>query len=95
MNKKGSLAKAMLETPKVSTRKKPKASKIKKQDQQKHTISTRPPSRQGKKNISVWVDPDVIKQLKQIAIAEDKTSQELVCEAINGLFVKYHKAQIA
>lgn len=87
MNKKGSLADALLKKPEVSKRKK--------HEPHKHSASSRPPSRQGKKNISAWVDPDVLKQVKQIAIDEDKTSQDLLSEALNGLFAKYRKAQIA
>lgn len=88
MKKKGSLADALLKTPEVPKRKK-------QNKQQNISDSTRPPSRQGKKNLSVWVDPDVIKQIKQISIDHDKTAQDLQCEALNSLFAKYHKAQIA
>jgi hypothetical protein len=41
------------------------------------------------------LDPAVSRQLKQIGIDHDKTVQELVAEAINGLFQKYGKPPIS
>lgn len=54
-----------------------------------------PPSRQGKKALTSYFDPEVIKQLKVLAVAEDKTMQALMSEAINELFKKYGKPHIA
>ncbi len=54
-----------------------------------------PPSRQGKKGLTVFFYPDVIKQLKLIGIEEDLTNQDMVQEALNDYFVKHGKAQIA
>lgn len=54
-----------------------------------------PPSRQGKKAITGFFDPAVSRQLKQIALNEDKTVQLLLTEALNDLFVKYRNKPIA
>lgn len=54
-----------------------------------------PPSRRGKKAITGHFDPLVSKQLKGIALEEDRTVQDLLAEALNDLFVKYDKNPIA
>ena len=54
-----------------------------------------PPSRRGKKALTGYFDPEVIKQLKVLAAAEDKTMQSLMSEAINELFKKYGRPHIA
>lgn len=54
-----------------------------------------PPSRQGKKAITGFFDPAVSRQLKQIALDEDKTIQSLLTEALNDLFLKYKNKPIA
>ena len=57
--------------------------------------NTLPPSRQGKKALTGYFHPEVIRQLKMMAAAEDKTMQALMSEAINELFKKYGKPHIA
>jgi shikimate kinase len=54
-----------------------------------------PPSRQGKKAITGFFDPAVSRQLKQLALDDDKTIQILLAEALNDLFVKYNQKPIA
>lgn len=54
-----------------------------------------PPSRQGKKALTGYFDPEVLKQLKVMAAAEDTTIQALMSEALNDLFKKYGKPHIA
>jgi hypothetical protein len=54
-----------------------------------------PPSRRGKKALTGYFDPEVLKQLKVLAAAEDKTMQSLMTEAINELFKKYGRPHIA
>jgi len=54
-----------------------------------------PASRIGKKAITGHFDPVVGKQLKQIALDEDKTMQALLAEAMNDLFIKYGKNPLA
>jgi len=55
----------------------------------------RTPSRVGKKTIAAHFDPAVSRQLKEIGIARDRSTQDLLREAINDLFTKYGKPPIA
>ena len=59
------------------------------------TVQQRPPSRQGKKTVAGHFDPAVSRQLRQIALAEESSVQELLKEALNDLFVKRGKPPIA
>lgn len=54
-----------------------------------------PPSRQGKKTIAGHFDPAVSRQLRALGLEQDRTVQDLLSEAINGLFEKYGKPPIA
>ena len=56
---------------------------------------TRPPSRVGKKAVAAHFDPAVSRQLKLIGLEADRSTQDLLGEAINDLFAKYGKAPIA
>ena len=60
-------------------------------------LSVQPrPSRAGKKAVTGHFDPAVSKQLKQLLLDQDRHSlQELLAEALNDLFQKYHKPPIA
>jgi hypothetical protein len=53
------------------------------------------PSRRGLKVISGHFDPAVSRQFRQLALERDDTVQGLLAEAINDLFVKYHRNPIA
>lgn len=53
------------------------------------------PSRRGKKAIIGHFPPEVCKQFKQIALDEDRSSQQCLTEALNDFFVKYGKKPIA
>jgi Antitoxin-like ribbon-helix-helix len=53
------------------------------------------PSRRGKKAITIWVDPLVAEQLKEIAFRHKKPQQALYLEALNILFAKYGLHEIA
>ena len=61
----------------------------------KATPANTPPSRQGKKAITGFFDPIVSRQLKQLALDEDKTVQSLLSEALNDLFIKHNHKPIA
>lgn len=61
----------------------------------KESASGTPPSRQGKKAITGFFDPAVSRQLKQLALNEDKTIQLLITESLNDLFTKYNQKPIA
>ena len=54
-----------------------------------------PASRVGKKTIAAHFDPAVSRQLKQIGLERDRSTQDLLREAINDLFTKYGKPPIA
>lgn len=54
-----------------------------------------PPSRAGKKALIGYFDPGVSKQLKQMALDEDRTVQHLLAEALNDFFQKHKKPTIA
>ena len=54
-----------------------------------------PPSRQGKKALTGYFDPAVLKQIQMMAAAEETTIQALMTEAMNDLFKKHGKPHIA
>ena len=53
------------------------------------------PSRQGQKMIAGYFDPMVHRQLKMLCLEEDTTIQELLTDALNGLFTDRGKPPIA
>jgi hypothetical protein len=69
------------------------------QDQQpiaaKRAASSRTSAREGQTLIGGFFAPEVHKQLKVLAAESSQTQQELIAEALNMLFVKYGKPEIA
>ena len=55
----------------------------------------RPPSRAGKRQIAAYFPLPVQKQLKLMAVEKDTTVQNLLSEALNDLFAKYGRPEIA
>ena len=53
---------------------------------EKMTQSGLPPSRRGKRRVEVWVSPDAKKQVKRIAVDEEKSQEQVMAEALNMLF---------
>ena len=53
------------------------------------TGSKRPPSRAGKRVLSVYLDPLAWKQLRQLALDTETSTQALGEEAVNLLFTKH------
>lgn len=51
--------------------------------------SRRPPSREGKRVLSVYLDPLAWKQLRQLALDTETSTQALGEEAVNFLFTKH------
>jgi hypothetical protein len=49
----------------------------------------RPPSRIGKRVLSVYLDPIALKQIRQLALDKDTTVQALGEEAVNLLFLQH------
>jgi hypothetical protein len=62
---------------------------------EKEISSNVPETRRGKKTITTFVFPEVLKQLKLLGIEKEMTNQELMYEALNELFKKYNKKPIA
>ncbi len=102
MTKKGNLADALsdfdrrgAETEKpVKANTAPKTKKIEAPEGE-GAKTVQPPSRRGKRAFTGYFAPEVLKQLKILAAAEDKTMQSLMTEAINELFKKYGRPHIA
>ncbi len=53
------------------------------------------PGRVGKTNVTGYFPPAVKKQLRLLAAEEETTIQELLAEALNDLFAKRGKPEIA
>lgn len=87
--KKNSLADALLKEPKPDTADNGRPSKSAPRS------SSVAPSRIGKKAVTVWFEPDAVRQLKMIGIEKGVTMQEMMREALNDFFAKNRKAQIA
>lgn len=54
-----------------------------------------PPSRAGKRQVAAYFPMPVQKQLKLLTVENDTTVQNLLAEALNDLFAKYGKPEIA
>jgi hypothetical protein len=52
-------------------------------------MSNRPPSRAGKRVLSIYLDPVAWRQLRQLALDAETTTQALGEEAVNLLFEKH------
>lgn len=57
--------------------------------------TTRSPSRQGAVQIAAFFPEDVRAQLKVVAAEQRRDVQDLLAEALNLIFVKYGKPEIA
>lgn len=55
----------------------------------------RPPSRQGKRVVSAYVNATAAKQLRLLSVELDTSTQALVEEALNDLFRKYNRSAVA
>ena len=53
------------------------------------------PDRKGKRFIAGYFPEAVYRQLRQLALDEDKTNQELLTEALSLLFKRYGKSPIS
>ena len=54
-----------------------------------------PPGRSGRKAVTVYLDPAAHRQLRLLALEQDRSGQDLVMEAIDDLFGKHGKARLA
>jgi hypothetical protein len=69
-------------------------------EQHKNTATSKPANnkakgREGRQFIAAHVLPEAAKQFKMLAVQKERTTQSLLIEAINDLFVKYGLSQIA
>ena len=53
--------------------------------------SLSPPSRRGKKAVTVYFEPEVVRQLKLIGIEADKSIQAMMSEAVTQYLKKHGK----
>ena len=58
-------------------------------------VTSRPPSRAGKRVLSVYLDPLAWKQLRQLALDTETSTQVLGEEAVNLLFEKHRLSRSA
>lgn len=56
--------------------------------------TARPASREGKVNVSAWLDPAFKRSLRMVQAVTDKKLEPLLAEALNDLFQKYNVPQI-
>ena len=54
-----------------------------------------PPSRRGKRHISGYFEPEVLRQVKIICAEEEKTVNQVLADALNSHFVNKGKPPIA
>ena len=55
----------------------------------------KPPSRQGKKGILIYLSPEAAKEMKLLAVETGTSIQELGIEAFNDLLRKHNRKAIA
>ena len=59
------------------------------------TQSGLPPSRQGKSRLETWVSRDAKKQLRILAVEEEKSQDQLLRDGLNMLFRNHGRPPIA
>ena len=52
-------------------------------------MTTRPPSRQGKKPVTAYVDKEMHKQLRSLGLDLEKSNQEMILEALKDYFERH------
>ena len=55
----------------------------------------RSPSREGQRAVTLYVKPEAHKQLRLLGVEQGVSVQELMTEALNGLFQKHGRSLIA
>ena len=53
------------------------------------------PARRGRKAVTVYLDAAAHRQLRLLALEQDRSGQDLVLEAVDDLFGKHGKARIS
>ena len=54
-----------------------------------------PPSRRGRKAVTVYLDAAAHRQLRLLALEQNRSGQDLLLEAVDDLFSKHGKARLA
>lgn len=52
-------------------------------------MATRPPSRQGKKPVTAYVDKEMHRQLRSLGLDLEKSNQEMILEALKDYFERH------
>ena len=52
-----------------------------------------PPSRRGKKAVTVYFEPEIVRALKRLGIEADKSMQAMMSEAVTQYLKKHGKAK--
>lgn len=60
-----------------------------------HDNEKLPPSRQGKRCLTGWFNPETHQQVRMIAAKEDKTYEQVLGDGLNLLFEKHGMPPIA
>lgn len=60
----------------------------------KPATAARSATREGKKNVSAWLDPAYSRGILMVRAVTGKDGQDLIAEALNDLFAKYDVPQI-
>lgn len=61
---------------------------------EKPATAPRSASREGKKNVSAWLDPAYSRGILMVRAVTGKDAQDLIAEALNDLFAKYDVPQV-
>ena len=82
------LAELMQENGEKESLKKGKPTQVATSAARTVTQSDLPPSRQGKSRLETWVSRDAKKQLRLLAVEEEKSQDQLLRDGLNMLFRK-------
>ena len=80
------LAELMQENEEKESLKKGKPTQVATSAARTVTQSDLPPSRQGKSRLETWVSRDAKKQLRLLAVEEEKSQDQLLRDGLNMLF---------
>ena len=58
-------------------------------------VTSRPSSREGRKPVAGYFNPEVVRELKKLAAENDVTLQMLLAVAINDLFERHGRSRLA
>lgn len=91
IHEKRTLAELMQENDEKESRKKESSAPAAKHSENEKL----PPSRQGKSRLETWVSRDAKKQLRLLAVEEEKSQDQLLRDGLNLLFRSHGRPPIA